>query len=185
MYYTFFPSSRGGRACDRRGNPIDGCRSAQRNLPYPDETPGERIQKGDRMASYWTWWALAAVLVGVELMTGTFYLLAIGVAFVAGGVAAWMGASVPVQLLIGGVLGFALTMIAHRWRMRRVLPPPAGLDLGHSVRVLAWKDDGSARVDYRGTQWNAELAGPGEARAETMYIVGTRGSTLLIADRRA
>jgi len=30
---------------------------------------------------YWVWWALAAILVGAELMTGTFYLLAVGVAF--------------------------------------------------------------------------------------------------------
>ena len=52
------------------------------------------------------------------------------------------------------------------------------------MRVLDWKDDGSARVNYRGTQWNAELAEAGALRAETMYIVGTRGSTLLIADRR-
>jgi membrane protein implicated in regulation of membrane protease activity len=142
-------------------------------------------RKGKRMADHWMWWALAAVLVGAELMTGTFYLLAVGVAFVAGGVAAWVGASVPVQLLIGGTLAIALTMVAHRWRMRRVLPAAAALDLGHSVRVLGWKDDGGARVDYRGTQWDAELASPGAPRAETMYIVGTRGSTLLIADRRA
>ena len=137
------------------------------------------------MAAYWTWWALAAVLVGAELVTGTFYLLAVGVAFVAGGVAAWLGASVAVQMLIGGALGVALTMVAHRWRTRRALSAQAPLDMGHSVQVLGWKDDGSARVNYRGTQWDAELAAPGDARAETMYIVGTRGSTLLIADRRA
>jgi membrane protein implicated in regulation of membrane protease activity len=76
-------------------------------------------------------------------------------------------------------------VVAHRWRLKRVVPPQPPLDLGQSVKVLGWKDDGSARVSYRGTQWNAELAAPGVARAETMYIVGTRGSTLLIADRRA
>lgn len=136
------------------------------------------------MAAYWVWWALAVILVGAELMTGTFYLLAVGVAFVAGGLAAWLEASPPVQLIIGGVLSVAGTIAAHRWRLRRALPPPASLDLGQSVRVLEWKDDGSARVNYRGTQWDAELAAPGVARAETMYIVGTRGSTLLVADRR-
>jgi membrane protein implicated in regulation of membrane protease activity len=137
------------------------------------------------MAAYWVWWALAVILVGAELMTGTFYLLAVGVAFVVGGLAAWLGASPPVQLIIGGVLTVAGTIAAHRWRLRRVLPPPAPLDLGQSVRVLEWKDDGSARVNYRGTQWDAEPAAPGAPRAETMYIVGTRGSTLLIADRRS
>ena len=45
------------------------------------------------MSAYWIWWALAAVLVGAELVTGTFYLLAVGVAFALGGVAAWLGAA--------------------------------------------------------------------------------------------
>src|SRR6185295_3262709 len=137
-----------------------------------------------RMAAYWIWWALAVILVGIELMTGTFYLLAVGVAFAVGGLAAMLGAALPVQLIIGGVLSVAGTMAAHRWRRQRVPPPTPSLDLGQSVRVLEWKDDGSARVNYRGTQWDAELAAPGVPRAETMYIVGTRGSTLLIADRR-
>jgi len=136
------------------------------------------------MDAYWIWWALGVILIGAELMTGTFYLLAIGVAFGAGGLAAWFDAPVPLQLVIAGVLGVGGTVVAHRWRLRRTLPPAPSLDVGHSVRVLGWKDDGSARVNYRGTQWDAELATPDASRAETMYIVGARGSTLLIADRR-
>lgn len=137
------------------------------------------------MTAYWTWWALAAVLVGAELISGTFYLLAVGVAFAAAGIAAWFGASVPVQLAIGGVLAIAGSAAAHRWRLSRTPPVAPPLDVGHSVRVLGWKPDGRARVNYRGTQWDAELAAPDGARADTMYIVGTRGSTLLIADRRS
>ena len=137
------------------------------------------------MAAYWAWWALAAVLVGAELLTGTFYLLAVGVGFAAGGVAAWVGASVPVQFVVGGAVAVAGTVAAHRWRQKRALPPDTSLDVGQSVRVLDWKPDGVARVSYRGTQWNAELADAGGTRQETMYIVGTRGSTLVIADRRA
>lgn len=137
------------------------------------------------MTDYWTWWILAAVLVGAELVTGTFYLLAVGFAFAIGGVAAVLGVSFPLQLVVAGVVALAATMVAHKWRGRQVPPPTASLDVGQTVRVLGWKDDGSARVNYRGTQWDAELAEPGAMRAETMYIVGTRGSTLLIADRRA
>ena len=137
------------------------------------------------MAAYWIWWILAAVLVGAELMTGTFYLLAVGMAFAAGGASAWLDASFPVQALVGAAVGIAGTIAAHRWRRRLQMPGALpSFDLGHSVEVLSWKDDGSARVNYRGTQWNAELAAPDAARAETMYIVGTRGSTLLLADRR-
>ena len=32
------------------------------------------------MAHYWLWWIAAIVLAGAELLTGTFYLLAVGVA---------------------------------------------------------------------------------------------------------
>ena len=47
------------------------------------------------MADYWIWWVLAALLVAAELMTGTFYLLAAGVAFAVGGVAALAGDELP------------------------------------------------------------------------------------------
>jgi membrane protein implicated in regulation of membrane protease activity len=50
--------------------------------------------------------------------------------------------------------------------------------------VQAWNADGSARVAYRGSLWTAELASPDTPRAQTMYIVATRGSTLVVADRR-
>jgi len=137
------------------------------------------------MDGYWLWWILAAVTIAAELMLGTFYLLAVGIAFAIGGVAALLGASLEIQLAVAGVLAVILTMIAHRWRLNRVVPQDPSHDLGQSVQVLGWRDDGTARVNYRGTQWDAELARAGEDRAETMYIVGMRGSTLLIADRRA
>jgi len=137
------------------------------------------------MMSYLIWWVLAAVLVGVELLTGTFYLLAVGFAFVAGGVVALMDGSLEMQLIVGGVLSVVGVMVAHQWRLRRASPEPqASLDLGQSVRVLTWRDDGTARVEYRGTQWDADMAAGEATRAETMYIVDVRGSTLVIAAQR-
>ena len=125
------------------------------------------------------------LLVGAELFTGTFYLLAIGAAFVLGGIAAWLGASGPVQLLIGGIFALAGTIVAHQWRKLHAMPAPqAGLDVGQEVEVLTWFDNGTARVRYRGTEWDAELAAAGATRAKIMYIVDMRGSTLVIADRR-
>lgn len=134
------------------------------------------------MATYWMWWIASAVLVGAELVTGTFYLLAVGIAVALGGVAAWLGASMPVQWAVAGVLGVALTIGAHRWRLSRALPPPQQpLDVGQTVRVQSWNADGTARVAHRGSQWTAELATPDTPRAETMVIVGMKGSTLVIA----
>ena len=133
------------------------------------------------MATYWVWWAVAAVIIGSELLIGTFYLLAVGVAFALGGVAALLGMSIPVQLIVAGVLAVVLTIAAHRWHQSHpVTPQLPSFDIGQSVQVDAWRDDGTARVNYRGTQWDAELADPRIAKALTMVIVGTRGSTLVL-----
>lgn len=133
------------------------------------------------MTDYWLWWILAALLVGAELVTGTFYLLAVGIAFAFGGAAALAGASTPLQWLTAGVLVVIGTVIAHRWRARHGEPSPQpGLDIGQRVRVDAWHADGTARVDYRGTQWDAVLAASETPRRHTMYIVATRGSTLVL-----
>jgi membrane protein implicated in regulation of membrane protease activity len=137
------------------------------------------------MSVYWTWWIVAALLIGAELVTGTFYLLAVGIAVALGGVAAWLGAGEPMQFAVAGVLGVVLTIVAHRWRLARATPPPQpSFDVGQSVRVTTWNPDGSARVAYRGTDWNAELAAPDVPRGETMYIVATRGSVLVLSDRK-
>jgi membrane protein implicated in regulation of membrane protease activity len=133
--------------------------------------------------SYWTWWIAAAALIGVELVVGTFYLLAVGVAVALGGVAAWLGADKPTQFAVAGILGVLLTIAAHRLRLAKALPPaPPSLDVGQAVRVQRWNADGTARVAYRGSEWDAELAAPGTPRAETMYIVDTRGNVLVLSD---
>jgi membrane protein implicated in regulation of membrane protease activity len=137
------------------------------------------------MEGWWLWWIAAAVLIGAELVTGTFYLLALGIAIALGGLAAWLGADVRVQFVVAGVLGVVLTVGAHRLRLSRANPPAQPpLDVGQSVRVTTWRPDGSARVAYRGSDWDAELASPDVPRAETMYIVATRGSVLLLSDRK-
>jgi membrane protein implicated in regulation of membrane protease activity len=137
------------------------------------------------MEHFWTWWIVAALLIGAELLTGTFYLLAIGIAAGLGGVAAWLGADAPMQFAVAGVLGVVLTMVAHRWRLAHATPPPQpGLDIGQSVQVLHWNDDGTARVAYRGSEWDAEAAKPDGARPETMYIVATRANVLVLSDRK-
>jgi membrane protein implicated in regulation of membrane protease activity len=144
-----------------------------------------RAEREAAMAAQWLWWILGVVLIGAELVTGTFYLLALGIAFVVGGLAAWLGASTPVQLLVAGVVALAGSFVAHRWRLRHGTPAPQpSLDIGREVHVHVWHPDGKARVVYRGTQWDAELADPAAGRERTMVIVGTRGSTLLIAPVR-
>ena len=111
------------------------------------------------MADCWVWWIAAALLVGLELVTGTFYLLAVGVAFALGGVAAWFGASVPMQMTIGGTLAVIGLGVAHYWRKRRGMPSPLPvLDRGQAVRVDKWNDDGTARAPLRRPQEDSRHA---------------------------
>ena len=111
------------------------------------------------------------VLVGAELMTGTFYLLAVGVAFAAGGLAAWFGAPLPVQLIVGGVFKRQAAPLPRtnggNWSR---CPPPSPSARPRPVRPgPRVEDDGSARVNYRGTQWDAELAAPGVACGDHVH----------------
>ena len=137
------------------------------------------------MSVHWIWWIAAILLIGAELVTGTFYLLAVGIAVALGGVAAWLGSGTEAQFIVAGVLGVALTVVAHRLRIGRAPPPPQpSLDIGQPVKVATWSGDGRARVAYRGSTWDAELASPDVRRDETLYIVGVRGSVLLLSDRQ-
>jgi membrane protein implicated in regulation of membrane protease activity len=137
------------------------------------------------MAAYWMWWIAAAALIAAELLTGTFYLLVIGLAVACGGIAAWFASGIAVQWLTAGVLGVAGTALLNRWkRQQGGGAKQPGLDVGQMVRVETWGPNGTARVNYRGSTWDAELAGPDTPQAETMYIEAMRGSVLILTDRR-
>ena len=138
------------------------------------------------MGIEWMWWIAAAILIGAELVSGTFYLLAVGIAVALGGVAAWLGAGLPVQFAVAGVLGVALTIAAHRWRLARASPP---------LQPLARRRTGGPRRDlerrrHRARRLSRHVVGrrarrrPVVPRAETLYIVATRGSVLVLSDRR-
>ena len=138
------------------------------------------------MSAHWIWWIAAAILVAAELLTGTFYLLVVGLAVACGGVAALLGASPPLQWLVAGVLGVIGTVWLQRWKrgVGAHMPPQQGLDIGAQVQVLSWGPGRTARVAYRGSSWDAELATPETPQSDTMYIAATRGSVLILADRR-
>jgi membrane protein implicated in regulation of membrane protease activity len=138
------------------------------------------------MSVYWMWWIAGAALVAAELLTGTFYLLVVGVALAFGGIAAWAGAGTAAQWLVAAMLGMAGTLFLQRWKRRVTTRTPVqqGLDIGQMVQVQSWGPDGTARVSYRGSTWDAELAATGLPQAKTMYIAAMRGSVLILSDRR-
>ena len=137
------------------------------------------------MAAYWMWWIVAAALIAAELLTGTFYLLVVGIAVAFGGVVALLGWSSPYQWLTASILGVIGVVALERWkRGRGRSPDQPPLDIGQMVKVQSWGPGRTARVSYRGSTWDAELASPDTPQGETMYIAATRGSVLILSDRR-
>ena len=109
------------------------------------------------MEIYIYWFLLALVLLGLEMVTGTFYMLVVAIAMVVGGLAALLGLSMAWQLLLCAAAVVAGTIMLRRWKnTQSVEAPNASLDIGQPVRVIKWHDNGSARVFYRGAEWDAE-----------------------------
>ena len=116
------------------------------------------------MADSTLWWLLAGAAVAVELLTGTFYLLMLGVGMAAGALAAHAGASQETQLVLAAVVGGGAVAAWHVVRRRRSALPGNGntnmdFDAGEPVHVDAWTPDNTSTVRYRGTVWTAVPAG--------------------------
>ncbi len=112
----------------------------------------------------WIWLGLAALALIGELATGTFYLLLVALGLAAGGVAAWFGAALQWQLVACGVVLLAGLLVLRKTRVLKQRGLDAArnadvnLDIGQTVVVESWSDNGTARVWYRGAHWQAELA---------------------------
>jgi membrane protein implicated in regulation of membrane protease activity len=127
------------------------------------------------------------VLVIAELVTGTFYLLVIGLGAFVGALVAWFGGVVVAQALVAGVVAVVGGVMVHRWHARQP-PTPHGsnfLDRGQPVVLEGWANETAriARVKYRGTTWDARLvrAEDRPAPGSTLYIEGQDGNTLVVA----
>ena len=123
-------------------------------------------------------------MVAVELATGTFYLLMIGIGMAAGAVAAHLGAPMVGQIVAAAVLGGGAVVLQY-WRGKN--QPPAEqanankdvhIDIGELVMVDQWGLDGTATVKYRGATWTAVTATPGEQTSggqfRIMQLLGNR-----------
>ena len=77
------------------------------------------------------------------------------------------------------VVGTAAVVL---WKKKYASQPKLSnnLDIGARVSVLEWRDDDSARVAYRGTQWDAVLDSPATPKREHMVIVNMRGAVLVL-----
>ncbi|MDM0041050.1 NfeD family protein [Variovorax sp. J22G21] len=138
------------------------------------------------MASSTIWWLIAAGAVVLELLSGTVYLLLLGVGFVAAALAAHMGAGLTVQLLCAAVVGVGAMLAWYLVRRSRPAEPPSqanrdvNLDIGETVQVDAWNADGTASVRYRGAQWTVVPRAGATPSVGAHRVAEVTGSRLVV-----
>lgn len=136
------------------------------------------------MDSYLIWLVVGFALVIAELVTGTFFLLVLGIAAFAGSATAWFGLGFWVEALCAASVAVAGVFWVRRQRKAMQQPDMASLDLGQAVAFDAWisREQGVARVKYRNTQWDAEVVGEREFdRGQVLFIHAVQGNTLKVA----
>jgi membrane protein implicated in regulation of membrane protease activity len=133
-------------------------------------------------------WAVSGLaLVIVELLTGTFYLLMLGLAAFGAAGTAWLGYEFPVQVIVAAVIASAGCYAVHVYRVKNRTQQMPSIDAGMPASFETWIDPGArlARVRYRGASWDARVEGiealePGT----TVYVLATDGNTLKVVKNR-
>lgn len=134
------------------------------------------------------WWIAAGVIVGLELLSGTFYLLMLALGAAAAALCAQFGGALASQVLTAGVVGGAAVLGWHLKRQRDKdraqsegrANPDLHLDLGQTVEVAQWSPDGRTRVTYRGAQWDARHQGNGPSLPGPHRIKAVDGNSLVL-----
>ena len=133
------------------------------------------------------WAILGLTLVIVELLTGTFYLLVLGVAAFGAALAAWLGQGFPVQAIVAALIAALGCYGVHVYRTKSTTRQMAPVDAGQPASFESWVDERArlARVSYRGASWDALVEGDAAIDAGAMlYVVTADGNTLKVTTRR-
>jgi len=133
------------------------------------------------------WAAAGLILVIAELVTGTFYLLVLGVAALAAAAVALLGAGFWVQAMVSSALAVVGVIWIQRRRSRMQPLAMVSPDVGQPVSWESWVNerDRLARVRYRGASWDARVLGECTAQpGEMLYISAVDGNTLEVVKTR-
>jgi membrane protein implicated in regulation of membrane protease activity len=137
---------------------------------------------------YLAWLIAGIVLIVAELVTGTFYLLVLGVAALVASAVAYAGGAFLVQVAVAGAIAVAGVFWIRGRKRAMATPAMRALDVGQPVALDSWinRDDRLARVKYRDALWDAVVEGEfrGEA-GEVFYIRSVDGNTLRVAKQKA
>ena len=138
------------------------------------------------MADSTWWWLIAGGAIVLELMSGTVYLLLLGIGFAAAALSAHAGFGLTVQLLVAALVGVGAVAVWYAVRRGRPAEAPSrsnrdvNLDIGEQLQIDAWNVDGTATVRYRGAQWTVVQAAGHVPAVGTHRVVEVVGSRLVV-----
>ena len=136
------------------------------------------------METHLIWLAAGFILVIAELLTGTFYLVVLGIAAFAGALAAWFGLGHWPQSIVAAAVAVAGMFWVQRHRKTARPRDMQPLDVGQSVTLDAWvsQEQGVARVKYRNALWDAQVSGERDfGPGQLLFIHAVDGNTLKVA----
>ena len=139
------------------------------------------------MEPYLVWMLAGLGLVITELLTGTFYLLMLGVAAFGGAVVAYAGRGYEFQIVVAAILAAAGCYGVHIHRAKNSKDQMASVDAGQPANFENWVDEGGglARVRYRGASWDARVDGQGGLEAGALlYVEQLEGHMLKVSRNR-
>ena len=136
------------------------------------------------MATYLLWAIAGFVLIIAELVTGTFYLLVLGVAALVGALVAYLGGAFWLQAIFTAAAALLGIYGVHMWWQKHPKNTPAGnsLEVGQTVVLEQWVNEasGTARVKYRGSSWDAKVEG-GAAPNDVLTIRAVEQGVLRVS----
>ena len=139
------------------------------------------------MEHYLVWLLIGMALVIVELLTGTFYLLVLGIACFGASVSAFLGHAFGTQAIVAGCVAALGVYFVHAYRARNAARQMVPIDAGMPANFESWIDQsaGLARVRYRGAAWDARIDESAALEPGTLvYVLAANGNTLKVTVKR-
>ncbi len=130
------------------------------------------------------YWLIAGFLfVIAELITGTFYLLILGVAAFAVSLIAFLGLGIEIQAVVAAAVAIAGVAGVNRYRGNLTKGGTDTLETGQRVEFESWvnEKDGLAKVKFRGAVWDARMVGEHGDTSSAYYVCGIDSGILHIS----
>ncbi len=134
-----------------------------------------------------TWLIAGFILIIAELMTGTFYLLVLGIAALVGAGVGYASGALVWQAVGAAIVAVGGVVWVNQYKKKLAPQRMQGLDFGQPAAFDSWvnKGAGHARVKYRDALWDAQIAGDISVEpGEILYITSVDGSTLKVSKTR-